>query len=88
VDGKGLDMRKPLRLREGQNVQFPHGTENVRLNRLECAHDVHTIRLKDGVSWRVPDLPTGDYLLSATILRLDLDYVVHVRSHAAPCPGG
>jgi hypothetical protein len=88
VDGKGLDVRKPLHLREGQNVRFPHGTENVRLTRLECAHDVHTIRLKDGLSWRVPDLPTGEYLLSARILRTDLDYVVHVRSHAAPCPGG
>jgi hypothetical protein len=88
VDGKGLDVRKRLRLREGQNVQFPHGTENVRLNRLECAHDVHAIRLRNGVSWRVPDLPTGEYLLSARILRTDVDYVVHVRSHPAPCPGG
>ena len=88
VDGKGLDPRKPIRLREGQTLTFPHGTESVRLNRLECAKDVHSIPLRGGVSWRVPDLPSGDYLLSAVVLRTHFDYPVRVHSHSAPCPGG
>jgi hypothetical protein len=88
VDGTALDVRKPLRLRRGQVLRFPHGTENVRLNRLECADDVHKIALRDGVSWRVPDLPSGEYLRSAVVLRSNVDYLVRVRSHSAPCPGG
>ena len=86
VDGTALRLSKALRLREGQILRFPRGTENVRLNRLECAHDAHRIALR-GDSWRVPDLPSGEYLLSAVILRHDFGYLVHVRSHAAPCPG-
>jgi hypothetical protein len=87
VDGKALDSRKPIRLHEGQLLRFPHGTEGVRLNRLECAHDVHRLALRNEVSWRVPDLPSGEYLLSAVILGDDFDYLVHARSHSAPCPG-
>jgi hypothetical protein len=86
VDGTAMDTTKPMRLREGQVLRFPHGTEKVRLNRLECAHDLHRIALRDD-SWRVPDLPSGEYLLSALILRHDFGYLVQVRSHAAPCPG-
>jgi hypothetical protein len=88
VDGRALDIRNPLRLRRGQVLRFPHGTENVRLNRLECTDDVHEIALRGSVSWRVPDLPSGEYLLSAVVLRNNVDYLVRVRSHSAPCPGG
>jgi hypothetical protein len=87
VDGTALQRSSTVRLREGQVLRFPRGTEDVRLNRLECAHDVHRIALRDDGSWRVPDLPSGAYLLSAVILRNDFSYLVHVRSHAAPCPG-
>jgi len=88
VDGRGLDPRKPIVLREGQTLEFPHGTGSIRVNRLECAKDVHSIPLRGGTDWRVPDLPTGDYLLSAVVLGGNFDYTVRVRSHAAPCPGG
>lgn len=87
VDGTALDRTKTIRLREGEVLRFPRGTQDVRLNRLECAHDVHRIELRGDGSWRVPDLPSGEYLLSAEILRSDFTYLVHVRSHAAPCPG-
>jgi len=67
-------------------LRVPHGTQNVLLNRLGCAHDLHRIALRNDF-WRVPDLPSGEYLLSALILRHDFGYLVHVRCHAAPCPG-
>jgi hypothetical protein len=68
-------------LHRGDVVRFFTPVRVIRVNRLECANDVHRIALRRSI-WRVPDLPTGFYGVEGTTT----GQLVRVQSHSAPCP--
>jgi hypothetical protein len=79
VDGRRAGAGgAPLVLRQGQVVRFDAAAAPVRISRLECAHDVHRLRR----TWRVPDLPKGEYALEGRGFGVGF----HEPGHSAPCP--
>ncbi len=84
IDGRPAPKHEPVRIRQGELLRFSPGVTTLTVVRLECRADVHRIAVK-GNRWRVPDLPTGSYLLrrgGAGSAALE----VTVSSHDAPCP--
>jgi hypothetical protein len=86
IDGRQVDARSLIRLRQGELLVFSPGVTAITVTRLECHADAHHIALARR-SWRVPDLPTGLYNLTGRGPHVSFAYLVRVRSHDAPCPG-
>jgi hypothetical protein len=68
-------------LRRGDLIRFVKTGPVIRVNRLECANDVHRVVVRNS-TWRVPDLPTGLYGIEGAAV----GQLVRVQSHSAPCP--
>ena len=74
---------RQILLHKGDLLRFPAGVSELTVIRFACANDFHRIVLRHG-TWRVPDLPTGEYALA---VQGAASSEISVVSHDAPCPG-
>jgi hypothetical protein len=86
VDGKPIPGDGSSRLHRGQLLRVRGGASTLAVSRLECKNDLHRIKLVHG-TWRVPDLPSGEYRLAGSGPKASFVSLVTVQSHDAPCPG-